>query len=105
VALSRLQRMGAEMEESLADHDWLMGADYGLADALVTAYFFRLDCIGLDRLWESRFPRVTGWYRRVCERPSLAAATAPWLDEDAIETIRAVGRQTFIEDADFPEYL
>ena len=105
VALSRLQRMCAEMEESIGGHDWLMGPDYGLADALVTAYFFRLDCIGLERLWETRFPRVTDWYRRVCDRPSLAAATAPWLDKDAIEKIRTVGRKTFIEDADFPDYL
>jgi glutathione S-transferase len=82
-----------------------MGPDYGLADALVTAYFFRLDCIGLSRLWESRFARVTDWYARICERPSLATATAPWLDEAAIEEIRAVGRQTFLEDADFPDYL
>jgi hypothetical protein len=56
-------------------------------------------------LWESRFPHVTGWYRRVCERPSMTTATAPWLDRDAIDKIRAVGRQTFIEDADFPAYL
>lgn len=105
VALSRLQRMCAEMEKSLASHDWLMGTDYGLADALLTAYFFRIDCIGLAPLWESRFPRVTGWYRRVCERPSLAAATAPWLDTAAIDRIRQIGRKTFIEDADFPEYL
>ena len=105
VALSRLQRMCAEMEASLADGDWLMGADYGLADALVTAYFFRLDCIGLERLWESHFPRVTDWYRRVAARPSLDAATAPWLDDAAIDKIRQVGRKTFIEDADFPEYL
>jgi glutathione S-transferase len=82
-----------------------MGTDYGLADALLTAYFFRIDCIGLAPLWESRFPHVTGWYRRVCERPSLAAATAPWLDKAAIDRIRQIGRKTFIEDADFPEYL
>ena len=105
VALSRLQRMCAEMEESLAAHDWLVGSDYGLADALVSAYFFRLHCIGLERLWESRFPRVTDWHRRVCERPSLAAATAPWLDEAAIGNIRRVGRKTFIEEAEFPAYL
>ena len=105
VALSRLQRMCAEMEDSLADGDWLMGADYGLADALVTAYFFRLDCIGLERLWESRFPRVTDWYRRVAARPSLDAATAPWLDAAAIDRIRQVGRKTFIEDAEFPDFL
>jgi hypothetical protein len=48
---------------------------------------------------------VKGWYRRVCERPSLAAATAPWLDTAAIDRIRQIGRKTFIEDADFPEYL
>ena len=48
VALGRLQRMCAEMEEALAGGPWLMGADYGLADALVTAYFFRIDCIGMQ---------------------------------------------------------
>jgi len=105
VALSRLQRMCAEMEESLSAHDWLMGSDYGLADALVTAYFFRLDCIGISRLWESRFPRVTDWFVRVSNRPSLAAATAPWLDEATIDNIRRIGRKTFIEDADFPDYF
>jgi glutathione S-transferase len=105
VALGRLQRMCAEMEDSLAGAAWLMGPDYGLADALVTAYFFRIDCIGLNRLWESRYPRVTDWYRRGFARPSLDAATAPWLDEAAIDKIRQVGRRTFIEDAEFPDYL
>ena len=105
VALGRLQRMCAEMEDSLAGGAWLMGPDYGLADALVAAYFFRIDCIGLNRLWESRYPRVTDWYARVSARPSLDAATAPWLDEAAIDKIRQVGRRTFIEDAEFPDFL
>ena len=105
VALGRLQRMCAEMEEALAGGQWLMGADNCLADALVTAYFFRIDCIGLDGLWESRYPRVTDWYGRVTARPSLDAATGPWLDEAAIDRIRQVGRNTFIEDAAFPDYL
>ena len=48
-----------------------------------------------------RYPRVTDWYARVSARPSLDAATAPWLDEAAIDKIRQVGRRTFIEDADF----
>ena len=105
VALGRLQRMCAEMEDSLAGAAWLIGPDYGPADALVTAYFFRIDCIGLNRLWESRYPPVPDWYRPVSAPPSLGAATAPWLDEAVIDRIRQVGRRTFIEDAEFPDYL
>ena len=64
VAFKRLQRMCAEMEEALADDNWLLGPAYSLADAMLTAYVFRLHCLGMQTLWESRFPRVTDWVAR-----------------------------------------
>ena len=37
VAFKKLQRMCIEMEEALAEHEWLLGPDYSLADAMLTA--------------------------------------------------------------------
>ena len=103
-AFSKLQRMCAEMEDSLTAHDWLLGADYSLADAMLTAYVFRIHCLGMQAIWESRFPRVTGWVARVMARPSWQAATAPWLDAAEVARITAIGRETFTKEM-FPEFL
>ena len=105
LALGKLARMCAEMNAALAHGDWLMGGQYSLADALVTPYFYRSDCIGLSGLWETRYPRTTAWFARVSQRPSLAAATAPWLDESEIERIRAIGTDTFVAGGQFSSYL
>ena len=104
VAFKRLQRMCAEMEEALAGHDWLLGPDYSLADAMLTAYVFRIQCLGMQAIWESRFPRVSDWVERVAARPSWDAATAPWLDAAEIGRISAIGRETFNKEM-FPEFL
>ena len=103
-AFSKLQRMCAEMEDALAEHDWLLGPDYSLADAMLTAYVFRLHCLGIQAIWESRFPLVTDWVARVMARPSWQAATAPWVDAAEVARIGAIGRETFTKDA-FPEFL
>lgn len=104
VAFKKLQRMCAEMEEALAGHDWLLGPDYSLADAMLTAYVFRIHCLGMQAIWESRFPRVSAWVERVAARPSWDAATAPWLDAAEIGRISAIGRETFTKEM-FPEFL
>ncbi|MBL6626249.1 MAG: hypothetical protein ISP39_09930, partial [Alphaproteobacteria bacterium] len=53
----------------------------------------------------TRYPRTTAWFARVSQRPSLAAATAPWLDENEIERIRAIGTDTFVAGGQFSSYL
>ena len=105
VAMGRLARMCAEMEAALTQTTWLMGDRYSLADALVTAYFFRIECVGLSRLWESRYPLVTKWYARIKDRPSFGTAINPWLDEDAIEKIKQAGRETFLADDTLAAFL
>ena len=105
VALGKLARMCAEMDTALADGPWLTGDRYSLADALVTAYFYRIDCIGLSGLWESRYPRTTAWFRRIQARESLMQATAPWLDEAEISRIRDIGKEVFLADDRFAAYL
>ena len=93
------------MDAALSGGPWLMGAEYSLADALVTPYFYRIDCLGLSGLWETRYPRTTDWFRRVQLRPSLGEATAPWLDEAEISRIRSIGTEVFLADDQFVDYL
>ena len=71
---------------------------------MLTAYVFRIHCLGMQAIWESRFPRVSGWVERVAARPSWDAATAPWLDAAEIGRISAIGRETFTKEM-FPEFL
>ena len=101
----KLARMCAEMDAALSGGPWLMGAEYSLADALVTPYFYRIDCLGLSGLWETRYPRTTDWFRRVQLRPSLGEATAPWLDEAEISRIRSIGTEVFLADDQFADYF
>lgn len=95
VATARLRRMCEMMEADLDDCPWLLGAEYSLADALLTGYFFRIECIGLAGIWSTDCPRTTEWYARVKARPSLAAATDPWLDASARAAIRAAGHKAY----------
>jgi len=60
-----------ELEATLADHEWLAGDRYSLADLVWTAVIAKLEHIGFARsLSEHRRPRVHGWYMRLRERPS-----------------------------------
>lgn len=105
VAMKRLARMCAEMEDDLATGPWLMGESYSLADALLTAYFFRTECVGLAGLWESRYPRTTDWYERIKARGSFGEAINPWLDEAAMGKIKAAGEETFLADDSYADFL
>ena len=93
------------METDMANAPWLMGDDYSLADALLAAYVYRIDCVGLSSLWESRFPKVTDWWARVKAREGFKRATEPWLDAPALEKIRAAGREAFLSDDRFGAYV
>ncbi len=105
VAIERMARLCAEIDASLDGQDWLMGDSYSLAEALVTAYIFRTECVGLAGLWESRYPRMSDWYQRVKARASFEAAIAPWLDKPAMDKMLNAGKETFLNDKNFASYL
>lgn len=105
VAIQRMSRLAREINDELEHSDWLMGDSYSMADALVTAYFFRTECVGLAGLWESHYPRTTNWYNRIKERRSFDASIAPWLNEEEMAKIHAAGQETFLADDRFADYL
>lgn len=105
IAFGRLSRMCEMIDADLAGGPWLMGEKHGLADAMLAAYFFRLECVGVQALWENRFPRTTDWFNRLKERPSMAIATEKWVDAKMVEAITAAGRAAFLSDDAFAEFL
>ncbi|MDA4848655.1 glutathione S-transferase family protein [Hoeflea poritis] len=105
VAFGGLSKMCASIEAELENGPWLMGDDFSLADTLPLSYIYRIECLGLEGLWESRFPRVTDWYRRLKARPSMDQAVGPYLNEAQLAGIKAEGRRAFLSDDRFSEYL
>jgi glutathione S-transferase len=63
-----------DMETALAEHPYLAGKTYTLADVAATPYLFRAEILGLDRLWQGRRPKVAAWYDRIRSRPSFETA-------------------------------
>jgi glutathione S-transferase len=70
VAFSRLAA-------ALETGPWVLGAQYTLADVIMTPLTDRVSDLGLSSIWEERFPEVSAWYRRVQERPSFRATFYP----------------------------
>ncbi len=75
-SLDELQRTVDRMETALEKGPWLLGADYTLADIIVTPSIDRMNDLGLSAIWSKR-PRVTAWYARMQARPAFKQAYMP----------------------------
>jgi glutathione S-transferase len=87
-ALVRLQRHFALMERSLGASAWLVGNQYSLADAGLLSFFYRLELLGCQALWQSRCPRVTEWYDRSARRPSFDTAIKAFVSQQDLDRYR-----------------
>ena len=77
IAVERMVLLLDEMEEALAEHEWLACDEYTLADVAFTPYLVRLDHLNILGMVAQR-PRVAAWYRRCQARPSFAEAIVKW---------------------------
>jgi glutathione S-transferase len=73
-ALEQIVSTCARMEAALADGPWLMGAQYTLADIVVTPSIDRMADLGYSSLWADKYPGVTAWYARMQARPAFQQA-------------------------------
>ena len=81
-----LRRMEAALEA-----DAFLAAEYRtIADAVCLPYVVRLEHLRLAWLWDG-LPRVAGWYGRMRETPSFAAAFTDWEDPDYLTLMEARG--------------
>jgi glutathione S-transferase len=51
-----------------------MGAQYTLADIVVTPSIDRIADLGYSGIWTDKHPRVTAWYARMQARPAFRQA-------------------------------
>lgn len=73
-ALEQIAATCARMEAALADGPWLLGAQYTLADIVVTPSIDRMADLGYSSLWTGKYPRMTQWYARMQARPAFQQA-------------------------------
>lgn len=86
-----------DMQAALSDRPWLTGERYALADTTLIAYVDRLDRLGLQGLWEGRFPKVDPWLRASQARPSYATAIAAFIPPGAGDAMRVAGEAAWPE--------
>jgi len=75
-AYQALRNTAARMDWMFAENGgpWLLGAGYGLADIAVAPLLDRIEDLGLEYLWEEKYPRVADWLARMQARPAYATA-------------------------------
>jgi glutathione S-transferase len=94
IAVARMELLLTEMEEALAQHAWLVGPDYTIADAAFTPYLARLDHLNILGMTEGR-PKVAGWYQRITARPSFQDAIVGWENADYLTLMHARGDEAW----------
>ncbi len=73
-SLDQIGSTCARMDAALAHGPWLMGAQYTIADIMVTPSIDRMADLGYSKIWTEKYPRVTAWYARMQERPAFQKA-------------------------------
>ncbi|AXK80182.1 glutathione S-transferase family protein [Pseudolabrys taiwanensis] len=66
-------RMNAALEKG----PWLLGEQYTLADIIVAPLIDRMADLGMDTIWNEKFPRVADWYERMKARPAFQQTFYP----------------------------
>jgi glutathione S-transferase len=85
-----------KMEEALVDRDWLVGAEFSMADVAMTPYVNRLAALAMQAMWEGgRLPRVEDWFARVRSRPAFAPGFVRWLPEALGAEMRENGERSW----------
>jgi glutathione S-transferase len=70
-AAEQLDAQLLQLDAALSEHDWLGGAEYGLADIAYVPWVLRArDSLGVPF---DPYPAVAGWVERLLERPAIAA--------------------------------
>jgi glutathione S-transferase len=94
IAVARMVLLLDEMNEALAEHAWLAGDDYTIADAAFTPYLARLEHLAILVMADDK-PHVRAWYERIKQRPSYHDAVTRWENPDYLALMTARGRDAW----------
>jgi GST-like protein len=70
-ALAEVERVLGVLDAVLAQHAWVAGADYSIADIAHFGWIWRHEAVGADL---DAFPHVARWYETVGSRPAVVRA-------------------------------
>jgi len=93
-AMARLLQLYRDMDAAMANHAWLAGSQYSIADAAFTPYVVRLEHLDVLGLIDPT-PGVADWYRRIKARPSFEAAIVRWENGKYLELMKRQGRENW----------
>ena len=71
------------LEKRLADHDWLVGDSFSIADIELFAWSNSLETLLPELVNPAQTPAAVGWLGRMRQRPGIAAALGRAQDGDA----------------------
>ncbi|HUK39733.1 MAG TPA: glutathione S-transferase family protein [Candidatus Acidoferrales bacterium] len=91
-SIKRFDKLLADMETALAEHPWLAGREFSLADIAYAPYITRLDHLQLQFLWDKR-PRIPGWYERLMERRAYKEALEDWFNASYLPLMKEKGAE------------
>lgn len=78
-AVRTFRALFEEFDAWLAEHEWLAGDSYSLADVALVVYVRRLESFQMAPLW-SNLGNLEEWYRRIESRPAYQKAVVEWGD-------------------------
>lgn len=76
-----MSKLLGDIEEALADAEWLAGNRLTLADIGMTPFVVRMEQLGMTTMFHER-PKLAAWLARVKARPSYAEAMGKWFNPD-----------------------
>lgn len=76
-SLDQIANTCSRMNTALERGPWLLGDQYTLADIIVAPLIDRMADLGMDHIWNEKFPRVTDWYARMKARPAFQQTFYP----------------------------
>jgi glutathione S-transferase len=93
-AIDRLMTLYRDMDNALAQHDWLAGDGYSIADAAFTPYIVRLEHLNVLGLLAPT-PRAAKWYGRIKARPSFSDAISRWENAKYLDLMKQQGDENW----------
>ena len=92
-SLLAFKKLFSEMDEHLADNDWLSGDAISQADVSLVVYLTRLTSFQMSPLWQDKKSLIE-WFERIKDRNSYRTAVDAWGDITA-ERRRIEGDKAF----------
>ncbi len=95
-AVQKFDKLLEDFEARLADHDWLTGDTFSIADIAYAPYMARLDHLQLFPMWDRR-PRVADWFERLRQRDGYQEGLQRWFNDSYLTLMQEKGQETWPE--------